>query len=278
MRWKWLAEREYRTAAEAYGRADPRFLDPAFPAASRRCFQVEAHGICVAGVVSKQEKQLFLGGLTNGDPAVMPLVLRFANRLMWQWGCRSSQLERTANALTLDEEKTVWKQKKSGRCREGACRIEWELEEGNIKIGVLRCQIDPLVQRNRLEAQVMTAKLLDVERRGEVIAQIHHWDQLAKKLGPLIDAGGLRFVSRKAQAWISMPIPSPQAADPEYLRDQLARQLAAMGITLCPEPTVDVVRWRRRLFMFTHQKNKQRHLARHTGQAGAGICPQQRRP
>ncbi|MFR0978875.1 MAG: hypothetical protein ACLSFJ_05345 [Holdemania filiformis] len=74
------------------------------------------------------------------------------------------------------------------------------------------------------------------------------------------------------------PIPSPQAADPEYLRDQLARQLAAMGITLCPEPTVDVVRWRRRLFMFTHQKNKQRHLARHTGQAGAGICPQQRRP
>lgn len=172
----------------------------------------------------------------------------------------------------------VWKQKKSGRCREGACRIEWELEEGNIKIGVLRCQIDPLVQRNRLEAQVMTAKLLDVERRGEVIAQIHHWDQLAKKLGPLIDAGGLRFVSRKAQAWISMPIPSPQAADPEYLRDQLARQLAAMGITLCPEPTVDVVRWRRRLFMFTHQKDKQRHLARHTGQAGAGICPQQRRP
>ena len=58
----------------------------------------------------------------------------------------------------------------------------------------------------------------------------------------------------------------------------LARELAAMGITLCPEPTVDVVRWRRRLFMFTHQKNKQRHLARHTGQAGAGICPQQRRP
>ena len=138
--------------------------------------------------------------------------------------------------------------------QEGACRIEWELEEGNIRKGVLRCQIDPLVQRNRLEAQVMTAKLLDVERRGEVIAQIHHWDQLAKKLGPLIDAGGLRFVSRKAQAWISMPIPSPQAADPEYLRDQLARQLAAMGITLCPEPTVDVVRWRRRLFMFTHQK------------------------
>lgn len=139
-----------------------------------------------------------------------------------QWGCRSGQLESATNTLTLDEEKTVWKQKKSGRCREGACRIEWELEEGNIKIGVLRCQIDPLVQRNRLEAKVMTAKLLDVERRGEVIAQIHHWDQLAKKLGPLIDAGGLRFVSRKAQAWISMPIPSPQAADPEYLRDQLA--------------------------------------------------------
>ena len=278
MRWKWLAEREYRTAAEAYGRADPRFLDPAFPAASRRCFQVEAHGVCVAGVVSKQGKQLFLGGLTSGDPAVMPLVLRFANRLMWQWGCRSGQLERTANGSASDEEQMVWKQKKSGRCREGSCRIEWELEEGNIKIGVLRCQIDPLVQRNRLEAQVMTAKLLDVERRGEVIAQIHHWDQLAKKLGPLIDAGGLRFVSRKAQAWISMPIPSPQAADPEYLRDQLARQLAAMGITLCPEPTVDVVRWRRRLFMFTHQKDKQRHLARHTGQAGAGICPQQRRP
>ena len=179
MRWKWLAEKEYRTAAEAYGRADPRFLDPAFPAASRRCFQVEAHGVCVAGVVSKQEKQLFLGGLTSGDPAVMPLVLRFANRLMWQWGCRSGQLESAANTLTLDEEKKVWKQKKSGRCREGACRIEWELEEGNIKIGVLRCQIDPLVQRNRLEAQVMTAKLLDVERRGEVIAQIHHWDQLA---------------------------------------------------------------------------------------------------
>ena len=127
MRWKWLAEIEYRTAAEAYGRVDPRFLDPAFPAASRRCFQVEAHGVCVAGVVSKQEKQLFLGGLTSGDPAVMPRVLRFANRLMWQWGCRSGQLESAANALTLEEEKTVWKQKKSGRCREGACRIEWEL-------------------------------------------------------------------------------------------------------------------------------------------------------
>ena len=101
MRWKWLAEIEYRTAAEAYGRVDPRFLDPAFPAASRRCFQVEAHGVCVAGVVSKQEKQLFLGGLTSGDPAVMPRVLRFANRLMWQWGCRSGQLESAANALTL---------------------------------------------------------------------------------------------------------------------------------------------------------------------------------
>lgn len=160
------------------------FLDPAFPAASRRCFQVEAHGVCVAGVVSKQEKQLFLGGLTSGDPAVMPRVLRFANRLMWQWGCRSGQLESAANALTLEEEKTVWKQKKSGRCREGACRIEWELEEGNIKVGVLRCQIDPLVQRNRLEAQVMTAKLLDVERRGEVIAQIHHWGPAGQEARP----------------------------------------------------------------------------------------------
>ncbi len=50
-------------------------------------------------------KQLFLGGLTSGDPAVMPRVLRFANRLMWQWGCRSGQLESAANALTLEEEK-----------------------------------------------------------------------------------------------------------------------------------------------------------------------------
>ena len=77
------------------------------------------------------------------------------------------------------------------------------------------------------------------------------------------DSGAIRVDGQEISAW------SPK---------ELARQLAAMGITLCPEPTVDVVRWRRRLFMFTHQKNKQRHLARHTGQAGAGICPQQRRP
>ena len=278
MRWKWLTEKEYRTAAEAYGLADSRFLDPAFPTASRRCFQVEAHGVCAAGGVSKQEKQLFLGGLTSADPVVRLLVLRFANRLMWRWGCQSGKLESVANALTLNGEQTVWKQKKSGRCREGACRIEWELEEKNIKVGALHCQIDPLVQRNRLEAQVMTVKRWDGERRGEVIAQIHYWDQQAKKLGPLINAGGLRFVSWKTQAWISRPIPSPQAADPEYLRDQLARQLAAMGIILCPEPAVETVRWRRRLFMFTHQKDKQRHLARQPGQASTGVCPQQRRP
>ena len=41
-------------------------------------------------------------------------------------------------------------------------------------------------------------------------------------------------------------------------------------LSLMPPISFNAVSYTHLLFMFTHQKNKQRHLARHTGQAGAG--------
>lgn len=258
MRWKWLTEKEYRSEAGQRRVNDPRFLDPTFPASFRRCFQVKEGNLDVVGVISKVEKQLIVGGILDENPDALRLSLRFHHRLMWLWGFHSGWIGVPCGSLSglavsdggfFQEGNPVGKRKKSGRCREGACRIEWEKDEERTGVGVLRCQIDPQLQIHRLEARILTYKQAEVARRGEAIAQIHHWNQLANKAGTPIDAGGLRFVWIGEEAWISTQLPSAYCADYEYLRDQLAKQLTQWGKVLRPDPEVEWIPCRRRLFM-----------------------------
>lgn len=211
---------------------------------------------------------MILGGILNESPLTLQRSLRFFNRLMWLWGCQSgvigSQSGLPALPLSAPEDqpweiRSLGNIKKSGRCREGACRIEWVKE--NPGVGIMKCQIDPQTLIQRLESQIMTVQEKDVVRRGKAIAQIHHWHQLAEKLGPKIDAGGLRFVCIQNQAWITASLPSAYSADPQYLRMQLAKNLMEMGITLQPEPATVWAQWQRRLFMPIKQKGDQGHLA-----------------
>lgn len=268
MRWEWLTENEYSQRAAGGRLRDPRFLDPAFPVQFRRCFKAYIEGQEVIGVVCKSGKQMILGGILNESPLTLQRSLRFFNRLMWLWGCQSgvigSQSGLPALPLSAPEDqpweiRSLGNIKKSGRCREGACRIEWVKE--NPGVGIMKCQIDPQTLIQRLESQIMTVQEKDVVRRGKAIAQIHHWHQLAEKLGPRIDAGGLRFVCIQNQAWITASLPSAYSADPQYLRMQLVKKLMEMGITLQPEPVTVWAQWQRRLFMPIKQKGDQGHLA-----------------
>ena len=97
-------------------------------------------------------------------------------RLMWLWGFHSGWIGVPCGSLSglavsdggfFQEGNPVGKRKKSGRCREGACRIEWEKDEERTGVGVLRCQIDPQLQIHRLEARILTYKQAEVARRGE---------------------------------------------------------------------------------------------------------------
>lgn len=254
MRLKWLSIKEYQQRIRTQENIDFRYLCSGFPPLSARCFAMTVAGKELGwGVCMKLESLSVIAGLVSADPHSDLFYRRlpdFARKRMradhrqravieapplWEsgpvWNIREMREELRKAGLELPE--PVSCQKRSGLCREAACRIISESEADSSTPGILRVEWTADLEKvwQKLDARILALPRKKIAEREILIRQAHQLNRILSQHRPIQKLGQARIACRFDQARI-LSLEALDETIRETLKPELERKLNEQGLTL----------------------------------------------
>lgn len=254
MRVKWLTAETYRQRTGAFEDIDFRYLCEGFPPLHARYFAFaqgnteQGWGVCL-----KLETVSVLAGLVSADPSdctfyrQLPDFARTRMRADHRrravidavglpaetsslWNIREAQDDLRKAGLELP---AASHQKRSGLCREAACRIICESEADSSTLCVLRAEWTTDLEKvwQKLDARILALPRKNITEREELIRQAHQLNRILSQRRPIQKLGEARIACRQNQARI-LSLEAMDETIRETLKQDLDLKLKERGLTL----------------------------------------------